>query len=314
MFKNNFVEAINQFLIRGNEILLKIIDVPLKSDLYEKNATIYFNDEIEAKGCVIYFHGGGLLYGNRKDLPNLHVQKLTSSGFIIFSCDYPLAPVCKLDLILKDINSTIENHRRILSDYFYSKKKLPYFLWGRSAGAYLALISSLTEKKIENPSGIISYYGYGFLCDNWYGTPSKFYLKLPKVPETFLENISKIPHATGDLSTHYSIYVYARQTGKWKDLIYEGRDKFFYLNYSLKLCEKLNAPLFCAHSVGDPDVPFSEFTELCNRYNAKRFVAAADEHDFDRHTENPFTTQLLDATISFLNRYSEDIKNEKRLS
>ena len=98
----------------------------------------------------------------------------------------------------------------------------------------------------------------------------------------------------------YSIYVYARQTGNWKQLIYTGREKFFYLNYSLRTCDHLPCPLFCAHSTGDPDVPYAEFLELCNRYQAARFIASGNEHDFDRDEDNPFTGQLLQATVKFL--------------
>ena len=109
-------------------------------------------------------------------------------------------------------------------------------------------------------------------------------------------------HADGDLDTHYSVYVYARQQGNWIDLFYEGREKFFYLDYTLRACDKLPCPLFCAHSTGDTDVPFSEFTELSNKYHAKRFIVSGTEHDFDRDTENPFTQKVLDETVAFIEK------------
>ena len=123
--------------------------------------------------------------------------------------------------------------------------------------------------------------------------------QLPKVPESALCVIPEGIHADGDLDTHYSVYVYARQQGNWIDLFYEGREKFFYLDYTLRACDKLPCPLFCAHSTGDTDVPFSEFTELSNKYHAKRFIVSGTEHDFDRDTENPFTQKVLDETVAF---------------
>ena len=292
--------------------MLETIDFPVFCESYPKDVTFYRETSVPTKACIYYFHGGGLLYGNRKDLPELHVQKLTQAGYAILACDYPLAPGMKLAGIMEDVVSTINQAPELIERHF--GLSFPYYLWGRSSGAYLVLVAAGLGKLTKKPAGIISYYGYGFLCDNWYGTPSRFYQKLPPVPESCLDAIPPLAHATGDLDTHYSVYVYARQTGKWKDLIYEGREKFFFTDYSLRLCTSLPCPLFCAHSVGDPDVPFSEFTEICNRYNPKRFVAAANEHDFDRHVEDPFTEKLLDATVDFLNLYTDNRKGERRFS
>ena len=65
----------------------------------------------------------------------------------------------------------------------------------------------------------------------------------------------------------------------------------------------------CAHSTGDTDVPYSEFLELCNRYHAKRFIAATDVHDFDRDEDSPFTNRLLEATLAFM---EEKMPSNKR--
>lgn len=262
------------------------------NELYEKKATVYYEPSVPVRACILYFHGGGLLYGSREDLPMLHIQTLTSSGYAVFAFDYPLAPAAKLDMILKDVCTSINSYSR----------KLPYFLWGRSAGAYLVLLAAASGCLNQTPAGILSYYGYGLLCDNWFSTPSSYYCSLPPVSKNCLEHIPKDIHAEGALGTHYSVYVYARQTGFWQKLIYEGRDKFFYLNYSLRSCPALPCPLFCAHSLHDPDVPFSEFTELCSRFHATSFIAPRSTHDFDRDETDPITEQLLQTTLHFLNQ------------
>ena len=51
-------------------------------------------------------------------------------------------------------------------------------------------------------------------------TPSKYYNTLPAVNDTALRSVPSGIHADGDLDTHYSVYVYARQQGNWIDLIY----------------------------------------------------------------------------------------------
>ncbi|HDL3047641.1 TPA: alpha/beta hydrolase, partial [Mannheimia haemolytica] len=86
---------------------------------------------------------------------------------------------------------------------------------------------------------------------------------------------------------------------KWKSLIYQGRDKFFYLDYSLRLAE-LNLPIFAAHATNDPDVPFAEFQALCEKFNPTKFVIAAELHDFDRDEQSKDTEELIQATIKFI--------------
>ena len=86
-------------------------------------------------------------------------------------------------------------------------------------------------------------------------------------------------------------------------MLYEGREKFFYLDYTLRTCDALPCPLFAAHAINDTDVPFDEFRELVSRYQPKTFIAACDVHDFDREEDNPFTGKLLESTLSFLDSH-----------
>ena len=278
--------------------MLQKRELRLSDSLYDKSVTIYTESNTRPKACILYFHGGGLLYGSRNDLPEGHLHTLTQAGYAIAAFDYPLAPAAKLELILEDVCASINDYCE--NSITYVESRIPYFLWGRSAGAYLCLIAAASGKLKTAPAGILSYYGYGFLCDGWYNAPSKFYCKLPPVGESCLKGIPDKIHAKGSLDTHYSIYVYARQTGTWKNLFYEGRDKFFFLDYSLRTCASFPCPLFCAHSINDTDVPYSEFLELCGRYSCQRFIAASSEHDFDRDPESPYTRRLLEATVRFL--------------
>lgn len=268
---------------------------------YDKSAIIYFDQKITPKACILYFHGGGLLYGHKDDLPEGHLRLLTQAGYRIISFDYPLAPAAKLPLILDDVRSSI--HHFLDHPEAYGADSLPYFLWGRSAGAYLCLIAAAYGHFKKAPAGILSYYGYGFLCDHWFQTPSRYYQSLPLVDASCLSHLSSGLETSGDLTTHYSIYVYARQTGKWFSLLYEGREKFFYLDYTLRTCDALPCPLFAAHAINDTDVPFDEFRELVSRYQPKTFIAACDVHDFDREEDNPFTGKLLESTLSFLDSH-----------
>lgn len=302
--------------------MLQTKEITIPSEHYDKYATLYFDTEQKTKACILYFHGGGLLFGTRTDLPKLHLETLTKAGYCIIAYDYPLAPAVKLDQIFEDVCASVRHYITDYRTYFETcagiqeeeclSSPLPYFLWGRSAGAYLCLLAGARGSFSQKPAGILSYYGYGFLCDGWFMTPSNYYCSLPAVSESILNAASSEVHAGGDMNTHYSIYVYARQTGKWAELIYSGRQKFFYLDYTLRIFDKLPCPLFCAHSTGDTDVPYAEFLELCSRYQAQRFVASHNMHDFDRDEKNPVTVRLMDATLKFLDMKLDRIQaNEK---
>ena len=211
--------------------MLEKKELEISNEEFKKGATVYTDSDTPVKAAIIYFHGGGLLYGRRKDLPRPHLNTLTQAGYAIIAFDYPLAPAAKLEMIMNDVESSIQYYidhsDELIKNSKSSEEFLPYFLWGRSAGAYLCLIAAAKGTYTQAPAGILSYYGYGFLCDNWFKEPSRHYCTLPKVPESALCVIPEGIHADGDLDTHYSVYVYARQQGNWIDLFYEGREKFF---------------------------------------------------------------------------------------
>ena len=275
-------------------------ELRLTEILYEKYVTVYTDTESAPRACILYFHGGGLLYGNREDLPDGHIAALTKAGYAILAFDYPLAPAAGVGQILSDVISSVNDF--CTHNIENAGGPLPFFLWGRSAGAYLCLLAAASGK-IPSPFGVISYYGYGLLCDSWFNVPSAYYRSLPAVSESCLKHLPDRLHADGGLDTHYSAYVYARQTGTWMSLIYSGREKLFYLDYTLRTCTAFPCPLFCAHSLHDPDVPYSEFMALAERFHPQRFLSSGDVHDFDRDPKNPDTSRLLSGTIHFLDRH-----------
>ncbi|MEG9487686.1 alpha/beta hydrolase [Mannheimia indoligenes] len=279
---------------QSTQITLNTIQI--QDTTLEISAILYQDEDIKPKARIIYLHGGGLLYGSNQDLPLTHLEQFTLAGLQIIAINYPLAPQTQLDEIMQSILTSLKNLQNRFAD------ELPYFLFGRSAGGYLALLTAAKlsqQTEIIHPKGVISFYGYGFLTDGWFDSPSPHYLKLPLVSESTFQSLITTPCQEAELKTHFSAYIYARQTGKWKSLIYQGRDKFFYLDYSLRLVE-LNLPIFAAHATNDPDVPFAEFQAICDKFNPTRFVIAAELHDFDRDEQSVHTQELLKATINFI--------------
>lgn len=274
--------------------------ITLPSESYDKKASIYINPEVPTKAVLFYLHGGGLLYGSRDDLPSAHIEAFTSAGYPVIALDYPLAPLADIEMILSDIASSVNHYLSGGIESFDGKA--PFFMFGRSAGAYLSIMTALRSELASLPAGVVSYYGYGFLTDFWYNSPAPFYTALPAVPESVFDSLPSEIHAEGPLESHYSAYVYARQSGKWLSLFFKDREKFFYANYSLRSVFDYPVPLFTAHSSNDPDVPFSEYMSLSERYDPNRFVASANQHDFDSDEDSQATASLLQSTLSFLDK------------
>ena len=266
----------------------------LPQNFVSKSVTRYFSESVKTKAYLIYLHGGGLLYGSRNDLPSRHLELLTNAGYQVICLDYPLAPDYQIEEIVNHVCSSITWCVSNIVNYGHAP--LPYVLWGRSAGAYLCLIAASHGNLSPSPSAILSYYGYGFLCNDWFCTPNHHYKQFPTVSESCLSRNS----GNFDIQSHFERYVYARQSGTWKNIIYTGRDKDFYLRYSLRSCTELPCALFAAHATGDPDVPFAEFQALCERYHPYRFIESSTIHDFDRLDTYPFESTLGAKTIEFL--------------
>ena len=49
--------------------MLEKKEFEIPSEKFKKGATVYTDSDTPVKAAIIYFHGGGLLYGRRKDLP-----------------------------------------------------------------------------------------------------------------------------------------------------------------------------------------------------------------------------------------------------
>ena len=90
------------------------------------NVTVYYDDQVTLKASILYFHGGGFLYGSREDLPELHISTITQAGYAILSYDYPLAPAATLEVIHMDVCDSVNNY--LANTETYVGSQLPYFL------------------------------------------------------------------------------------------------------------------------------------------------------------------------------------------
>ena len=111
---------------------------------------------VPAEKYLLYFHGGGFVYGSKNDLPQALSAVFLNAGYTILAVDYLLAPNHSLQEILTQNEQTFaELNAAIIKDQ-------PFSFCGRSAGGYamLALTQHLLANKQQLPERVINFYGY----------------------------------------------------------------------------------------------------------------------------------------------------------
>ncbi|GEM03152.1 alpha/beta hydrolase [Halolactibacillus miurensis] len=263
--------------------------------------TLYRASENRQKATIVYFHGGGLLYGHRDDLPNIYVDQLVTAGYDVLTCDYPLAPEVSLDIILQSTYELCVHYATHRKDIFQLEHNR-LILFGRSAGAYLALklAETLLEKTDMTPAAIISLYGYpGFDVDE-FKKPSKHYLQFPAVEDSVVNGIISDHYVTeGSLEKRFALYLKARQEGNWLRYLqphspletYHVSDETF----------KQFPPTILAAATHDPDVPYRLSKQMSRKIpSAKCLTIYNDTHDFDRDTTDTTGIKIYAQIIAWL--------------
>lgn len=250
---------------------------------------------------ILYLHGGGLVYGTRHDLPACHLDNFLQAGYDVLAPDYPLAPESRVDTILATLTELIAFFRAQHGTRFQLDDDA-YVLFGRSAGAYLALMlcAALEDKGIAGPRAIVSLYGYARLDDPAFLTPSKHYLAFPSLSAQEVARIvGSAPVTEGDISTRFALYVTARQQGSWIRMLCGDTPPERHSLDAARLAAF--PPTFLAAATMDPDVPYKISKSLSRTIPDARLVTVYGEtHDFDRDTHDPTGVSVYAEIIRWL--------------
>lgn len=254
--------------------------------------------------AIFYLHGGALIFGTRDDLPKPYVDLIRSHGYTLVSVDYPLAPQADI----KDICASVAYlWERSCHDLFPKLAIDHAFLCGRSAGAYLALLLA-SKQQVFPLSGVMDFYGYCDLPDTmapalW--QPSMHYRHLmPAIPPRTARSLRGTQIlASAPIDKRFALYAYARQTGRWGELL--GITHANAAQYSLdKDAQKSLSPLFIAASHDDRDVPFRCSEELaCTAPDAETFFVSGLEHDFDRDLNHKEGMKAWQTCLAWADRH-----------
>jgi acetyl esterase/lipase len=265
------------------------------------HATFWKSEAKVKKPTIFYIHGGGLIYGNRNDLPAPYVKLLLESGYSLFSIDYCLAPECSYSAIIQSVNDG-------LKFFLMNSKKLgllnnDYILFGRSAGAYLCL-QLMTENLSQKPKAFVDFYGFESLLSTNLQKKNSMYASYPKVTfEEAQSMISTSPVTSSSVEERFLLYVYARQSSQWQKMIFkETQSKEKQLSKSTL---QNFPPTYMCQSSSDPDVPFINSIMLKAKLpNSKLIPINSKEHDFDREV-NETNLDCYRKLISWLDAVTE---------
>ncbi len=158
-------------------------------------------------------------------------------------------------------------------------------------------------------AGLLCFYGYHTFDLPEFKKPNAWFAKLPAVSKQTADSLVQTGHGpdgaapafltSGPIATRYSIYIYARQTGCWPELLGTSED---IARYSLSEEDfALLPPGFFTASSGDQDVPFRESKQMAQKIPRSQFFPVYYlEHDFDRDTTKPEGMQAYRAALAWL--------------
>lgn len=273
----------------------------IKGDFYPAN--------IKNAPLLVYIHGGGLIWGSRKDLNTEQLKLYHDSGYNVFSIDYRLAPETKLpDIALDLADCTQWIQENVPDEMNFDPERVAVI--GSSAGGYLSLLSGTLPIK---PRAIVSFYGYGNILGGWYRMPSRYFNKDKKVPEPLARQlIGTEPVSAAPIEKRYGIYLFCRQQGKWLDYV-TGMNPIMDSDRLKQYCPVDLAdtdypPTLLLHGDADDDVPYSESVnmngQLQNLGVESRLITIPDgAHQFDLEMDNPVVKEAFQEVLAFLEKY-----------
>ena len=246
---------------------------------------------------IVYYHGGGFIFGSKDDLPMYAVHNLTRAGYDLLCMEYPKAPEMPLVQICDFVEQQLiwyqENHKKFdLSE--------DYILFGRSAGGYLALYlaKSMVSKKLRLPLKLIVFYGNETLDKPEFTLRSDYYLNFPNLTWDDVKTaVEQQPVFETILHKRFPLYIYCRQTGQWLGLLGIKENR----KMEETGVQGVEFPdIFLAASFYDKDVSYQNSLEMNKKYgNSILFTSWSSKHEFDQ-VENNETDKLYKSLLEWI--------------
>lgn len=261
-----------------------------------------FPTDLKAAPLILYIHGGGLIWGTRKDINQEQVKLFNSNGYHVLSIAYRLAPETKLPEIIEDIRDSLTWAKEELPQHIdYDQNKV--IVMGNSAGGYLSLMTGTFENK---PNAIVSFYGYGNILGDWYSTPSTHFNAMPKVNEALAKQlIQRTEIAEAPITQRYAIYLYCRQQGVWPEYVTIPGSTDLTQFCPVTLVDESHPPTLLLHGDADEDVPYEESVQMQEALSkhavkSKLITIPNGKHQFDENMQDATVKDAFDEVLQFL--------------
>lgn len=229
------------------------------------------------KPCVVWIHGGGLIFGSRTISPRAaFLQALLERDFVVVSIDHRLAPETKLAHIVEDVRDAWRWVHEVGPGRF-GIDPARVAIAGASAGAYLALWAS--HSVAPRPRALATFWGFGDITGPWEAEPSAHYRQMDLVTREQADASLAPPPPGAAAPDRSTFYLYCRQQGKWLEEVtaHDPRtdDSWFDPYCPIRNLGADFPPAVLLHGTADTDVPHQESANL-----AARLAELGVEHRF----------------------------------
>jgi acetyl esterase/lipase len=229
----------------------------IEADVYRRNGTTL-------RPAVVWIHGGALILGDRRSVPDDIAELGREQNYVLVSIDYRLAPETKLPAIIEDLQDFFRWLRAFGRDSLHVDPQ-KIVVTGGSAGGYLTLMSGICVE--PRPKALVAYWGYGDVDGPWYAEPSAHYRRSPLVTRLEAESaVGGPPKTRPDGRPRGKYYLYLRQNGLWP-LAVTGFDPHTERHKLTPYCPVRNVtphfpPTLLVHGTLDTDVPYQESVDM----------------------------------------------------
>ena len=145
-----------------------------------------FLPEQEEFFCIVYFHGGGLIEGDKGDTHDF-AKHLTKLGFAVATANYSLITEKKFPECVKDAAKAVAYIKNNINKYGKCKGIL---VSGQSAGAYLTLMLCLNKEYLKEV-GIDNKEIAGWISDAGQPTTHFNILKIERDLDPLLQRLDE---------------------------------------------------------------------------------------------------------------------------